>query len=51
MTPEDPRYPFADWKYEVANDDTVLGYTEWVLHQHEADELDNHPEVEHGGEG
>lgn len=23
-------YPVADWKYEVANDDTRLGYREWV---------------------
>lgn len=27
---EDPRYPVADWQYEVANDDTLLGYREWV---------------------
>jgi hypothetical protein len=27
---EDPDYPCDDWKYEVANDDTRLGYWEWV---------------------
>ena len=27
---EHPQYPVEDWKYEVANDDTRLGYLEWV---------------------
>jgi hypothetical protein len=27
---EDSDYPVADWKYEIANDDTRLGYWEWV---------------------
>ena len=26
-------FPKDDWKYEVANDDTVLGYSEWVEHK------------------
>lgn len=26
----------TDWKYEVANDDTRLGFHEWVTHQGEA---------------
>lgn len=26
-----------DWKYEVANGDTVLGFAEWVAHKVEAD--------------
>jgi len=26
----DPRFPVSDWKYEVANDDTMLGYAEWL---------------------
>jgi len=26
----DPRHPRADWKYEVVNGDTNLGYWEWV---------------------
>ena len=25
-----------DWRYEVANGDTVLGYSEWIEHQFEA---------------
>ena len=27
----------SDWKYEVANGDTVLGYAEWVRHKEEAE--------------
>lgn len=27
---EHPKYPKSDWKYEVENDDTFLGYWEWV---------------------
>lgn len=27
---ETPGFPLSDWKYEVANDDTRLGYHEWV---------------------
>jgi hypothetical protein len=27
---EDPDYPVADWKYEVANGNTRMGYWEWV---------------------
>ena len=27
---EDPEHPLADWKYEVENNDTYLGYWEWV---------------------
>jgi len=33
---EDPEYAVADWRYEVANDDTRLGYLEWVEHQRES---------------
>ncbi|MCD6056507.1 MAG: hypothetical protein K0Q89_37 [Thermomicrobiales bacterium] len=36
MTEHDD-YTLADWQYEVANGDTVLGYTEWVEHKLEAD--------------
>ena len=25
-----PNYPLEEWQYEVANDDTRLGYWEWV---------------------
>lgn len=34
---DDPEYPSADWKYEVANDDTRLGYWEWVASRREQD--------------
>jgi len=27
---EHPDYPMADWRYEVANEDTVRGYQDWV---------------------
>lgn len=27
---EDPDWPRKDWQYEVANNDTVLGYWDWV---------------------
>jgi len=30
---EHPDYPVEDWKYEVSNGDTALGYNEWVEHQ------------------
>ena len=26
-----PDYPVTDWQYEVANNDTRLGYWEWVV--------------------
>lgn len=26
----DPEHPVGDWKYEVENNDTRLGYWEWV---------------------
>lgn len=28
-----PKYPMSDWRYEVINGDTVLGYVEWVNHK------------------
>lgn len=28
---EHPKYQKESWRYEVANDDTTLGYWEWVL--------------------
>jgi hypothetical protein len=34
---DDDRFPVSDWRYEVANDDTRLGYQEWVEHQREAE--------------
>jgi hypothetical protein len=33
---EDPQFSVGDWRYEVANDDTRLGYQEWIEHQREA---------------
>lgn len=30
-------YPISDWRFEVANGDTRLGYDEWVKHKMEAD--------------
>jgi hypothetical protein len=27
---DDPEFPVEDWKFEVANGDTRLGYCEWV---------------------
>jgi len=33
---EDPDYPVSDWQFEVARNDTRLGYREWVSHQREA---------------
>jgi len=27
---EHPNYPMSDWRYEVANEDTVRGYQDWV---------------------
>lgn len=35
-----PEYPVEDWKYEVANDDTRLGYAEWVENQKEMEEVE-----------
>lgn len=47
LTPEDlrvkyldepghPQFIMGDWRYEVANEDTKLGYWEWVMHKVEA---------------
>lgn len=33
---EDKNYPMSDWRHEVANEDTVLGYVAWVEHKYEA---------------
>ena len=32
-------FPKPDWKYEVENGDTILGYWEWVLSQAEANDV------------
>lgn len=34
-------YPITDWRYEVANGDTTLGYREWCEHKLEADNHEN----------
>lgn len=31
-TPEDSDISISDWKYDVANGDTKLGYADWVNH-------------------
>lgn len=30
ITQHTDKYPMSDWRYEVANEDTVLGYWEWL---------------------
>jgi len=37
---EHPEYPREDWQYEVANNDTVAGYWDWVEVRIEQDEDD-----------
>lgn len=36
---EHPEWRKADWRSEVENDETVLGYWEWVAHQVESGRL------------
>ena len=38
--PEDDNDFLDDWKQAVANDDTVLGYEEWLEHQKEEAAMD-----------
>jgi hypothetical protein len=35
---EHPDYPVSDWRAEVSNNDTRLGYWDWVMSQMEQDE-------------
>jgi len=35
---DEEKYPIDDWRYDVAEGNTVLGYAEWVQHRKEADE-------------
>lgn len=37
---EDPAYPRADWRYEVAENNTNQGYWEWARHQKGCDRED-----------
>lgn len=30
LTQHTDKYPMSDWRYEVANEGTVLGYQEWL---------------------
>lgn len=32
---DDPDHPVEDWRYEVGNNDTRLGYREWIQHRKE----------------
>ena len=32
---DDPEWPLQDWKYDVQNGDTRLGYWEWVKYNKE----------------
>ena len=36
---ENPDYPVEDWQYEVANNETRLGYHEWVENQQEMESV------------
>jgi len=36
---EDEDYPLEDWRYEVTNIETLLSYSEWVLHKKESEEV------------
>lgn len=33
---QDEKHPLCDWQFEVANDNTRLGYIDWVLAQRES---------------
>jgi hypothetical protein len=33
---EDPEFPRSDWRYDVINDDTKLGYLQWLKNKREA---------------
>lgn len=35
---ENTTYPVENWRLEVTNKNTLLGYWEWVIHQKEANE-------------
>jgi hypothetical protein len=37
---EDDKHPRSDWRYEVANKDTQLGYAEWLFHCQEMTAMD-----------
>jgi hypothetical protein len=33
---ENTKYPLGDWRYDVSNDATRLGYADWVAHNLES---------------
>ncbi len=35
--PDEEVFPLEDWRYEVANGDTRLGYSEWAAHKAESE--------------
>lgn len=37
---DDLEFPAEDWRYEVANGDTRLGYREWVQHQRDIKKIE-----------
>ena len=37
-------HPLSDWKYEVASDDTRLGYHDWADHRDEFEEHEKEAE-------
>jgi len=41
---DDPVFAVENWRYEVENDDTRLGYVDWVRNQRELKELEGEPE-------
>lgn len=38
---EHPKYPKGDWRYEIDNNDTILGYWEWVYMKLEGEESES----------
>jgi len=36
---DDPEYPSSEWRQEVAEDNTRLGYLEWVGHKRDESDL------------
>lgn len=33
---EDPQFPRDDWKFEVRDNSTQLGYFDWIIHKLES---------------
>lgn len=48
---ESSDFPLSDWRYEVKNGDTRLGYWEWLAHRYEGEQFsqtDQSPAVPEG---